>query len=187
MVGPTWQARRWMASTEHSASVTSCPSGFRMILVLALPARVAVRMVRTGFTTKHLPITAKVNWGIYSSPPSIFRIRCPDFEACKAQRLAGILLKTRGSEMSAICPLPAKGGFFSSGPAGWDQIRAGLIGYPSGQRGQTVNLLAYAFDGSNPSPTTTFITAAKQENRRFSCCLLNSSHNGISLMNYPIL
>jgi hypothetical protein len=30
-----------------------------------------------------------------------------------------------------------------------------LVGYPSGQRGQTVNLLAYAFDGSNPSPTTT--------------------------------
>ena len=28
------------------------------------------------------------------------------------------------------------------------------VGYPSGQRGQTVNLLAYAFDGSNPSPTT---------------------------------
>src|SRR4029077_11521431 len=26
----------------------------------------------------------------------------------------------------------------------------------SGQRGQTVNLLAYAFDGSNPSPTTIF-------------------------------
>ena len=32
----------------------------------------------------------------------------------------------------------------------------GLVGYPSGQRGQTVNLLAYAFDGSNPSPTTIF-------------------------------
>jgi hypothetical protein len=31
---------------------------------------------------------------------------------------------------------------------------ARLVGYPSGQRGQTVNLLAYAFDGSNPSPTT---------------------------------
>src|SRR5438552_13329814 len=29
-----------------------------------------------------------------------------------------------------------------------------LVGYPSGQRGQTVNLLAHAFDGSNPSPTT---------------------------------
>jgi hypothetical protein len=34
-----------------------------------------------------------------------------------------------------------------------------LVGYPSGQRGQTVNLLAYAFDGSNPSPTT--ISGAK--------------------------
>src|SRR5215475_13644469 len=27
-------------------------------------------------------------------------------------------------------------------------------GYPSGQRGQTVNLLAYAFVGSNPTPST---------------------------------
>ena len=26
--------------------------------------------------------------------------------------------------------------------------------FPSGQRGQTVNLLAYAYDGSNPSPST---------------------------------
>gem|GEM_PF-1599514 len=31
-----------------------------------------------------------------------------------------------------------------------------LVGYPSGQRGQTVNLLAYAFIGSNPIPTTIF-------------------------------
>jgi hypothetical protein len=30
-----------------------------------------------------------------------------------------------------------------------------MVGYPSGQRGQTVNLLAYAFAGSNPAPTTT--------------------------------
>jgi hypothetical protein len=29
-----------------------------------------------------------------------------------------------------------------------------VVGYPSGQRGQTVNLLAYAFSGSNPEPTT---------------------------------
>ncbi len=27
-------------------------------------------------------------------------------------------------------------------------------GYPSGQRGQTVNLLAFAFAGSNPAPPT---------------------------------
>ena len=27
------------------------------------------------------------------------------------------------------------------------------VGYPSGQREQTVNLPAYAFEGSNPSPT----------------------------------
>ncbi len=29
-------------------------------------------------------------------------------------------------------------------------------GYQSGQMGQTVNLLAYAFGGSNPSPPTPF-------------------------------
>jgi hypothetical protein len=31
----------------------------------------------------------------------------------------------------------------------------GMVGYPSGQRGLTVNQLAYAFAGSNPAPTTT--------------------------------
>ncbi len=31
-----------------------------------------------------------------------------------------------------------------------------LVGYSSGQRGETVNLLAYAFSGSNPDPTTNF-------------------------------
>jgi hypothetical protein len=36
----------------------------------------------------------------------------------------------------------------------WLNLRPLTVGYPSGQRGQTVNLLAYAFDGSNPSPTT---------------------------------
>ena len=32
--------------------------------------------------------------------------------------------------------------------------------YPSGQRGQTVNLLAYAFGGSNPPLPTTTVTGA---------------------------
>ena len=31
---------------------------------------------------------------------------------------------------------------------------AGLVGCPSGQREQTVNLPASAYEGSNPSPTT---------------------------------
>ena len=30
-----------------------------------------------------------------------------------------------------------------------------MAGFPSGQRGQTVNLLAYAFEGSSPSLATT--------------------------------
>ena len=38
-----------------------------------------------------------------------------------------------------------------------------LVGYPSGQRGQTVNLLAYAFDGSNPSPTTNLKTRSQSQ------------------------
>ena len=33
-----------------------------------------------------------------------------------------------------------------------------LVGFPSGQREQTVNLSAYAFGGSNPPPTTILIT-----------------------------
>ena len=34
-------------------------------------------------------------------------------------------------------------------------MRGSVEGYPSGQRGQTVNLLAHAFGGSNPPPSTT--------------------------------
>ena len=37
-----------------------------------------------------------------------------------------------------------------------------VVGYPSGQRGQTVNLLAYAFTGSNPVPTTIFLAATRR-------------------------
>ena len=33
------------------------------------------------------------------------------------------------------------------------------LGYPSGQRGQTVNLLAHAYIGSNPIPSTCAILA----------------------------
>ena len=39
-------------------------------------------------------------------------------------------------------------------------------GYPSGQRGQTVNLLAYAFGGSNPPPSTRFLYPAMLFDRR---------------------
>ena len=41
-------------------------------------------------------------------------------------------------------------------PATREFARSLLVGYSSGQRGRTVNPPAYAFDGSNPSPTTTF-------------------------------
>ena len=32
------------------------------------------------------------------------------------------------------------------------QNKSDMGGFPSGQRGQTVNLLQFFFDGSNPSP-----------------------------------
>ena len=41
-------------------------------------------------------------------------------------------------------------------PRGSTALPFWLVGYSSGQRGQTVNLLAYAYEGSNPSPTTIF-------------------------------
>lgn len=41
--------------------------------------------------------------------------------------------------------------WFSARPS-----RDRVVGYPSGQRGQTVNLLAYAFACSNHAPTTIF-------------------------------
>jgi hypothetical protein len=34
------------------------------------------------------------------------------------------------------------------------RINNPVVGYPSGQREQTVNLSEYSFEGSNPSPTT---------------------------------
>src|SRR6185503_9937426 len=54
--------------------------------------------------------------------------------------------------------------WFIDNPMAFQHIFApsirGLVGYPSGQRGQTVNLLAYAFTGSNPVPTTTFLASS---------------------------
>lgn len=32
-----------------------------------------------------------------------------------------------------------------------------MVGYPSGQRGETVNLLGQPYGGSNPPPTTILI------------------------------
>ena len=41
-------------------------------------------------------------------------------------------------------------------------------GYPSGQREQTVNLPAYAFEGSNPSPSTTRLGGVEARTERGS-------------------
>ena len=43
-------------------------------------------------------------------------------------------------------------------------------GYPSGQRGQTVNLLAYAFGGSNPPPSTSFMQRSRKLRQRSPRC-----------------
>ena len=48
-----------------------------------------------------------------------------------------------------------------------------IVGYSSGQRGQTVNLLAHAFGGSNPPPTT--IPMMKPPLGGFKCLLLRQS------------
>ena len=54
-----------------------------------------------------------------------------------------------------IRPLPSSPEFkLESAPFFWKIAPLLAVGYPSGQRGQTVNLLAYAFLGSNPRPTT---------------------------------
>ena len=56
-----------------------------------------------------------------------------------------------------------------SAGVGRDNRRSLLEGYPSGQRGQTVNLLAYAFGGSNPPPSTSLIV------QRIAGAILNAT------------
>ena len=72
-------------------------------------------------------------------------------------------------------------------------------GYPSGQRGQTVNLLAHAFAGSNPAPPTMFYFIDKTneftqslQGQRISGCPLSSRDaiknkmtNGTRVINCP--
>src|SRR5947209_8244198 len=67
----------------------------------------------------------------------------------------------------------AKFGFRTSG-FGFELV----VGYPSGQRGQTVNLLAYAFDGSNPSPTTIF--SAKDPLQPYESALACNQQNSVN-------
>jgi hypothetical protein len=74
----------------------------------------------------------------------------PDLDSCKIRGAAHILGQARKQNLTAICRL-----LTGERRVVFLSVRQELVGYPSGQRGQTVNLLAYAFDGSNPSPTTT--------------------------------
>ena len=69
----------------------------------------------------------------------------------RPQSSAGIGFR---DQVSGIDPPPRGGAGRSRGT----NILTGYVrtgGYSSGQRGQTVNLLAYAYGGSNPSPPTT--------------------------------
>jgi hypothetical protein len=56
------------------------------------------------------------------------------------------------SSILAVSSLPIESGAWLAPGSGGCFLRD-LVGYPSGQREQTVNLPAYAFEGSNPSPT----------------------------------
>src|SRR5215475_8940785 len=77
---------------------------------------------------------------------------CPFVCAGVAQGQSNCLVSS-GSGVQILPPAPA----FSRSC----QVRPADSGrYPSGQRGQTVNLLAYAFGGSNPPLPTTFDAGA---------------------------
>lgn len=53
-------------------------------------------------------------------------------------------------------------------------------GYPSGQRGQTVNLLAIAYVGSNPSPGTEFCCRKLPSSVNAFCGVLRKTNAGIA-------
>ena len=60
------------------------------------------------------------------------------------QQVASSILAVSSASQNQVCVLLRV----------WDGLFYGIwVGYPSGQREQTVNLPAYAFEGSNPSPT----------------------------------
>src|SRR5262249_62259489 len=80
---------------------------------------------------------------------------CPFVCAGVAQGQSNCLVSS-GSGVQILPPAPA----FSRSC----QVRPADSGrYPSGQRGQTVNLLAYAFGGSNPPLPTTLPSASTSE------------------------
>ena len=62
-----------------------------------------------------------------------------------------------------LCSFPSEPEMRAASPAGGVGT-CFLVGYRSGQPGQTVNLLAYAYVGSNPTPTM-----AKARRGRFDC------------------
>jgi hypothetical protein len=106
----------------------------------------------------------------------------------KPQRTRGQKASESPSPLCALCvlcgsipPKNAPNFELERGREAWLTMRPTfwLVGYSSGQRGQTVNLLAYASEGSNPSPTTIFfcfvrprrpqLCAERQDVIAFSC------------------
>ena len=70
--------------------------------------------------------------------------------------------------------------------------RINLEGFPSGQRGQTVNLLVDAFEGSNPSPSTNTLhdgvsrqPGRRTNNTRVRACTRKANEQHKSSSMYP--
>lgn len=66
----------------------------------------------------------------------------------------GIVYKFHSKVNSALCQSVFKNGFAIYKKTRYSVIEIAKPGYPSGQRGRTVNPLAQAFAGSNPAPGT---------------------------------
>src|ERR1700712_2120135 len=80
-------------------------------------------------------------------------VNCAPFRSRGSPRdLSLTLLGTNSFHYPAIC---APTCIDTLGPRNQNTRLVFAEGYPSGQREQTVNLPAYAFVGSNPTPSTT--------------------------------
>ena len=116
-----------MCATSHFVTVCNNLCGFLMVQVSRCRVELRVRHRRGGIAG-----TEKILWCFLAA---LCTIRGP-FDARPGR--AGLLADTALTFGPQVTKIPG----------------SVLEGYPSGQRGQTVNLLAYAFGGSNPPPST---------------------------------
>src|SRR5262249_53361279 len=101
-----------------------------------------VKLSRTRYGPVGLPADLRPRqWRAAPPEPPI----APNQARYKEARPAGGRFPKQNARQDALTPhgseIRIRGSFFP-------------VGYPSGQREQTVNLSASAFEGSNPSPTT---------------------------------